>query len=90
MQYVNVRHTVEDYAKWRSGFDAHDSTRRAAGSTGVNHIFRDSGNPNETTTILEWDSLDNARRFVQDPALREVMKEAGVVGQPEIRFLERA
>ena len=90
MQYVNVRHTVEDYAKWRLGFDAHDSTRRAAGSTGVNHIFRDSSNPNEITTILEWDSLDNARRFVKDPALREVMKEAGVVGQPEIRFLERA
>ncbi|HLE51519.1 MAG TPA: hypothetical protein VI755_05630 [Anaerolineales bacterium] len=90
MQYVYVRHTVEDYAKWRPGFDANEPARRAAGSTGVYHLFRDSGNPNEITVILEWDSLDNARRFAQDPALREVMKEAGVMGQPEIRFLERA
>jgi len=35
MIYLNVRHTVADYAKWRAGFDAHEAARRAAGATGV-------------------------------------------------------
>ncbi len=90
MPYIYVHHTVEDYAKWCPGFNANESVRRAGGSTGVYHIFRESGNPNEITVILEWDSLENARRFAQDPALREAMEKAGVVGQPEVRFLDRA
>ena len=33
MIYIYVHHTVEDYAAWREGFDAHDSARKAAGAT---------------------------------------------------------
>jgi hypothetical protein len=90
MIYLNIRHTAADYAKWRVGFDAHESTRRAAGATGVQQVYRDSENPNAVTILLEWDSVEKARKFVQDPALREVMEKAGVIGAPEIRFLNHA
>ena len=40
MIYLNVRHTAADYAKWRVGFDAHETARRAAGATGVQHVPR--------------------------------------------------
>jgi hypothetical protein len=28
---------------------------------------------------MEWDSTEKARQFVQDPAMKEVMKNAGVI-----------
>jgi quinol monooxygenase YgiN len=90
MIYLNIRHTVADYAKWRAGFDAHASARRAAGATGTQQVYRDQENPNAVTVILEWDSAEKARKFSQDPALKEVMEKAGVVSAPEVRFLDRA
>lgn len=82
MVYFNVRHTVSDYATWRQVFDQDDSRRRAAGATGVKQVYRDADNPNVITLTLEWDSAENARKFGADPALREVMQKAGVVGAP--------
>ena len=90
MIYLNVRNTVADYAKWRVGFDANETARRAAGATGVQHVYRDQENPNTITTIMEWDSAEKARKFAQDPALAEVMKKAGVTSAPEVRFFNRA
>ncbi len=85
-----IRHTIVDYAKWRAGFDAHASARRAAGATGVSQVYRDMENPNHITAMLEWDNTENARKFANDPALKEVMHAAGVTGAPELRFLNRA
>jgi quinol monooxygenase YgiN len=90
MIYLNVRHTVADYAKWRAGFDAHEAARRAAGATGVQQVYRDMENPNAITIMMEWDSTEKARQFAQDPALKEVMEKAGVTSAPEVRFLNRA
>ncbi len=90
MIYLNIRHTVADFAKWRAGFDAHEAARRAAGATGVQQVYRDMENPNAITIMMEWDSTEKARQFAQDPALKEVMKNAGVTGAPEVRFLNRA
>jgi len=90
MIYLNVRHTVTDYAEWRVGFDAHEAARRAAGATGVQQVYRDMENPNAITIMMEWDSTEKARQFAQDPALKEVMKNAGVTGAPEVHFLNHA
>jgi hypothetical protein len=40
--------------------------------------------------VLEWNNLEEARRFAQSEALREAMQRHGVVGQPDIYFLEEA
>ena len=90
MTYLNVRQTVADYDKWRLGFDANESNRRAAGATGVHHIYRDVDNPNTVSIMMEWDGVDNARRFMHDPALEEVSRRAGVIGMPERYLLEHA
>jgi quinol monooxygenase YgiN len=90
MIYVSVRHTVADYAKWRPIYDADAPNRRAGGCTGVEQVFRDQANPNEITLIFEWDSAENAQKFLHNPALAETMKSAGVIGAPEARVLTRA
>lgn len=87
MVYVNVRHTVADYAKWRPFFDEDEPRRRSGGATGVNHVYRDVDDPNTITIVLEWDTAENARTFMDDPALREVMQKAGVIGAPAIRTI---
>jgi hypothetical protein len=38
--------------------------------------------------LLEWDSLEKARQFGQSDDLRNTMQRAGVVGKPEVYFLE--
>jgi quinol monooxygenase YgiN len=87
MVYINVRHTAADYEKWRSVFDGDEARRRAAGATGVNQIYRDADDPNTVNVILEWDNAENARKFLDDPALREAMQKAGVVGAPVLRAI---
>jgi len=87
MVYLNVRHTVTDYEKWRSFFDADDARRRSAGATGTTQVFRDAENANVITTIMEWNNAENATKFMNDPALREVMQKAGVVGMPAVRAI---
>ena len=84
-----VRHTVADYAKWRASFDAHESMRRAGGSTGVFQVYRDVGNPNQITVMAEWDNAENARKFASDPSLKEAMEAGGVTDAPEVHFLRR-
>jgi hypothetical protein len=88
MVYLTVRHTAADYETWRSFFDKDEARRRAAGATGANQIFHDVDDPNTVTVILEWDNLEKARKFMDDPALREAMQKAGVIGMPAVRAIQ--
>lgn len=88
MVYIYVRQAVEDYARWREGYDNHASARQAGGATGETYVMRDMDDPNEVTVLLGWRDLQSARAFTQSASLREAMQNAGVVGQPEVRFLE--
>jgi len=89
MIYLEVKHNVADYAKWRVGFDNHEAARRAAGATGVKQVYRGVENPNAITLMMEWDSAENAQRFFADPSLKEVMAAADVTSAPEAVFLQR-
>jgi hypothetical protein len=90
MVTLMVRHTIADYATYRSAFDAHEAFRRANGATGVGQVYRDEGNPNQITSVLEWDNAENARKFATSPGLKEAMQAAGVTSAPEVHFLNRA
>ena len=84
MVYVNLRLNVADYDKWRVGFDANESNRKSAGSTGVNQVYRDMDNPNNVTLVLEWDEADKAQAFLNDPRTKATMDAAGVTGRPMV------
>ena len=58
MVTLMVRHTIADYATFRSAFDAHEAFRRANGATGVGQVYRDEGNPNQITAVVEWDNAE--------------------------------
>ena len=84
MVYINLRVNVADYDTWRLGFDSNESSRRSAGSTGINQFYRDVDNPNNVTLILEWDETDKAQAFLNDPNTKASMDAAGVTGPPMV------
>ena len=90
MVTLMVRHTIADYVTFRSAFDGHESFRRANGATGVGQLYRDEGNPNQITAVVEWDNAENVCRFASSPSLKEAMQAAGVTSAPEVHFLNRA
>lgn len=89
MPYLMVRSKIEEYAKWRPVFDGHSAARIASGCIGT-RVFRNSDNPNEVIVLAEWDEMAKARQFTQSQDMRQAMQRAGVVGPPDISFLEEA
>jgi len=75
---------VADYHTWRAGFDAQESNRKAAGSTGLNQFYRDVENPNNIALIMEWDEAVNAQAYLNDPNTKASMDAAGVTGRPMV------
>lgn len=88
MTRILIRHRVDDYDEWKPVFDEHRETREEYGVQG-GQLFRTADDPDELVILFEWDSLENARAFVESDDLREAMERAGVVGEPEVRFLEK-
>jgi heme-degrading monooxygenase HmoA len=86
MTYILVQQHVEDYDKWKAVFEEHED-RQAAGSKG-GIVFRNADDPTQVTVLLGWDNLENARAFTGSDELRAAMQRAGVVGPPNVYFLE--
>jgi quinol monooxygenase YgiN len=87
MVHVIVRHKVKDYDAWKKGFDAVHEKRRAGGELSST-VFRDDKDPHMVTVLNEWTGMDQARIFMSSPELPGIMKHAGVIGTPEMIFME--
>ena len=90
MSYTFGRIKVESFDKWNFAFNDPKgvNSRKAAGAKSWK-IFRVEGKPNEIAILMEWDSLDNARKFLESKELRETQAKAGVIALEE-HFLEEA
>jgi hypothetical protein len=89
MPYVVVAHKVEDFDRWRPYFNADRANQRAAGLT-VRHVLRGADDPQEVVVIFEAEDLGRARELAGSEELRKILQEAGVLGRPEMHFLEAA
>jgi len=83
-----VRHNVADFANWKKGYDAFATERKGMGVTG-HAVFQAADNPNDVTVWHDFETLDAARKFVDSPRLKEVMKDAGVTSEPTIWFAKQ-
>jgi hypothetical protein len=86
MTHLLIRHRVANYATWKTVFDEHAKVRRTNGERNE-RLFRSEDDLNEVVLLLEWDSEENARRFMALAELRETMLRAGVLGMPEVVFM---
>lgn len=87
MTHLLVHHEVRDYASWKPIFDEHSATRKEYGSKGAT-VLRTIGDPNNLFILFEWSSMEDARRFMESDNLKETMKRAGVLSEPEVFFLD--
>jgi len=86
MTHILVRHKVADFAKWKPAYDAHLAARQKAGLREKN-LLRSVDNPNEVVLLFEAEDLTRAQAFSESSDLSEAMQKAGVVGKPDILFL---
>ncbi|HLO31312.1 MAG TPA: antibiotic biosynthesis monooxygenase family protein [Anaerolineales bacterium] len=89
MAKLFVHHKVQDYPAWRKVFDDLTSMRTQFGSTG-HQVFRSPSDPNEITILTDWRSLEQAKAYATSPELKDGMKNAGVISQPDVMFLDEA
>ena len=89
MAKLIVHHKVQDYSAWRKVFDDHETSRREFGSTGA-QVFQSASDTNDITSITDWPSVDAAKAFATSASLKEAMKNAGVISQPDVMFLVEA
>jgi len=89
MVHTIVRHKVADYGKWKQVFDSFLNHRLAGGETG-SRVFQSVDDPRDVTVITDWENAEHARRFMASDDLRTAMKSAGVLGDPDISFVQDA
>ncbi len=83
-----VRHSVADFATWKSHYDEFDAARQGLGVRAA-AFFRGATDASEVTVWHDFDTLEAAQAFVDAPQLAAVMQAAGVSGEPQIWFTER-
>ena len=87
MAYVLVRFTVEDLSKWKPVFEEAAALRKSFGSMGV-RAFSKAGSLNEVVILGEYEDRAKASEMFQSQEFRDATKRAGVMGPPEVSFLD--
>ncbi len=82
-----IVHDVADYTTWKAAFDGHDAARNQAGVIGY-AINRRADKPNTIVLYLQTATLDEIKAFCASADLKATMQRAGVVGAPQITFVQ--
>jgi hypothetical protein len=83
-----IRHSIANYAKWKRVVKSFARWRKASGEKCL-YACRNSKSPNAVMVWCEWDTAARAKKFMKSAELRQHMKEAGVVGKPEVSFFNK-
>lgn len=76
MAYLMVKHTVQDFDMWKAVYDSMDGAKRAKGWIG-GKAYRGSDYPNSVLVLDQYGTLEQAKAWANDPALRGAMQRAG-------------
>ena len=81
-----ISHKVDNLEHWLAGYDAAEAVRQQAGITG--HAANQSLDAPQTVIVYhQAESHDTLRAFIAQPALKDVMRKAGVISEPEVMFV---
>lgn len=86
LNYMLIRHKVNDFTAWKRIYDAH-LPKRIEATLREKYLFRGVSDPNEVIILFEATNLDRAKKFTESTDLRETMQKAGVLDKPDIYFL---
>ncbi len=84
---VIIKHKVANFAKWKTAYESHDSTRQAYGLH--NYIVaRGLKDSNMVMVVLKMDDTTKAKQFAALPDLKAAMQKGGVMGAPSFLYLD--
>ena len=87
MTTLFVKHKVADYGKWKQGYDKFNDKRKEFGISAAS-VHRTPDDPNTIIVTHRFKDTASAQAFINSDDLKATMKEAGVLGPPEIWFGE--
>ena len=87
--WLIVTHKVEDFARWKVGFDSTIGMKKPHGWK-HSSIYTVDGDRNNVMVVEEYATMAGAKAFAGSPELRAAMGKAGVLGAPDIRFVNQA
>ena len=86
--WLVVTHKVEDFARWKPVFDSTAKLKRSYGWK-QSSIFSIDGDRNNIMVMEEFGNKEHAKAFATSPELKSAMARAGVIGPPEIHFIDK-
>ena len=82
-----ITHKVKDYDAWKVVFDG-DMAARKQGSALAHGLMRDATNDKLVSIWLPATDAEKLKAFGASKELKDKMKEAGVIGKPEVVFMK--
>jgi hypothetical protein len=89
MAFLLCHLKCEDYARWRSAFEAHNDLRQSIGSKG-SHIFQSASDPNDVWITITFESQQAAQAMMGRDDVRQAIKDSGVIGEVQVFPIEDA
>ena len=86
MKTAILRHKVADFNKWKTVYDADKVNREKAGLK-EQWVKRNEKDPSEVLMYFDVSDQKHAENYTQSPELQAQMKNGGVIGKPELIFL---
>ena len=78
MASIVRRSRVEDYARWKTVYQAGEAARQAAGWRDQ-QVFRNPDDPNEIVILTEVDDLERARAYAESEEVRRRQRASGLL-----------
>lgn len=86
MNYLIVKHKVENYDQWKKVFDSGAGGIEETGFQ-IQNILRDADDPNMIVLFFKLDDIEKAKAFTDTPEAYKGSEKAGVIGIPEVFWL---
>ena len=83
---VRIGHKVKDFDTWLKAYDAEGKDTRAKNGLIDRAISRDLSDPNMVYVTFAISDLAKAKARINDPSLKKIMTDAGVISTPVINF----
>ncbi len=87
MQTVILSHRVNDYNHWKKYYDADRERRTNAGLKEL-AVGRRTDDRQNVYMIYQTSNAAEAQKMMDDPNLKAVMKEAGVISEPNVMVID--
>ena len=85
--HLHVGFKVENYERWKEGYDASIEQRKATGEVSF-QVFRNVDDPNTVTVLSVQESAEQVQAFMDSPDLKARMEAAGITEMGQMLIVE--